>query len=90
MAKHGSLLNTKTSRRLVVGTLFAYSIFTLCSGSIYAQASHKQKLPPGKLSSLAEKAVIEGDKLRGEWKRESLLRAAKKYSEAQFFLHVSN
>jgi CHAT domain-containing protein/tetratricopeptide (TPR) repeat protein len=90
MSKHGSLLNTKTSGRLFLGTLLACLSFTLSAGSISAQSTRRQKLPPGKLSALAEKAVAEGDRLRGEWKRDSLVRAAKKYSEAQFFLHVSN
>ena len=72
--------------------LLAAALLAVCVGPVCAQTSRRpsqQKLPPGKLSALAEKAVTEGDRLRAEWKRESLLLAAKKYSEAQFFLHVS-
>jgi CHAT domain-containing protein/predicted negative regulator of RcsB-dependent stress response len=52
--------------------------------------SRSQGEPPRQdLSTLAERAILEGDRLFAEWSRDSLQMAAKKYAEARSLWHTS-
>lgn len=65
----------------------------MCSNAIVAQMlqPRTERKPTAKrLAALADKAASEGERLRAEWRRESLRMAVKKYSKAQSFWHVAN
>jgi CHAT domain-containing protein len=81
------------------GQLFSAAFLTtllliVCSiTAISAQQSRqnvRRKPAVSKLFALADKAVAEGDRLRAEWKAESLRTAVRKYAEAQSYWHSAN
>jgi CHAT domain-containing protein len=55
-----------------------------------SSGSPRQKAISGRLSLLADKAVVDGDRLRTEWKRDSLRMAINKYTQAQLYFHGAN
>lgn len=69
-------------------------LLVVCSITAVAtsQSSRRagQKPSPQRLIELAKKAESDGDLLRSEWKEESLLKAIKKYKEAQTYCDTAN
>jgi CHAT domain-containing protein/predicted negative regulator of RcsB-dependent stress response len=79
-----SLVSSAISVMLLMFIYASTTIAQLSKQPVGSQSTLKRS------SALAEKATDEGDRLRAEWKRESLQMAATKYIEAQSLWHTIN
>ena len=89
MKRSGLIRKLEIGPRLCVAALLAAVVFN-CSASVSAQSSRRPA--PGArdsktLLSQAELLIAEGDRMRLQWKRKSLLAAVKKYADALALLH---
>jgi CHAT domain-containing protein/tetratricopeptide (TPR) repeat protein len=92
MEKRGLIWNLHVGRCVCLFTLVTTILLASGSGLVFAQRPHRfsQRTRAAEgLVSRAEKAIAQAERLRAEWKRESLVSAAKRYSEAQSLLHLS-
>jgi CHAT domain-containing protein/predicted negative regulator of RcsB-dependent stress response len=91
MDKRGLIWNLHVGRCVYLFTLVTTIMLASAPGSVFAQRPNRfsQRTAAEGLVSRAEKVIAEAERLRAEWKRESLVAAAKRYSEAQSLLHLA-
>jgi CHAT domain-containing protein/predicted negative regulator of RcsB-dependent stress response len=79
--------------KICPAALLTTTLLILCSITAIAAQKSRQSVAPGRtageLSTLANKAAAKGDKLRAEWKAESLRMAIREYAQAQLYWHLS-
>lgn len=81
------------SRKVAIfpGAFLTALSLLVCSVNTVSARKSQQDTGPKRVSvehsTPADKAVIKGDKLRAEWKAESLRMAIRKYKEAQLYWH---